>query len=122
MSGISTPAIAKNILDKLTVAEGFNVSLFADDVENAREIAVSDKGIVYAGSMKAGNVYALIDRNQDGVADEKILVASGLKLPSGVVIKDGDLYVSEVERIIRFKDIDNNLNSPKFEVVRWLSK
>lgn len=117
LSGISVPAMAKNILDKLTVAEGFNLSLFADNVDNARAIAVSEKGIVYAGSMKAGNVYALIDSNQDGVADEKILVASGLKLPSGVVIKDGDLYVSEVERIIRFKDIDNHLNSPTFEVV-----
>lgn len=39
----SVPAMAKNILDKLTVAPGFEVSLFADDVENARQIAVSKK-------------------------------------------------------------------------------
>ncbi len=111
------PVMAKDILDKLTVAEGFHVSLFADDVENARQLAVSDNGIVYAGSIKAGNVYALIDHNGDGVADEKIVIASGLKMPSGVAIKDSDLYVTEVERIIRFKDIDNHLKAPQFEVV-----
>ncbi|MCE9678451.1 PQQ-dependent sugar dehydrogenase [Shewanella sp. AS1] len=117
LGAVSTQAQAKDILDKLTVAEGFKVSLFSDDVENAREIAVSDKGMVYVGSMRAGNLYALIDNNKDGVSDEKILLATGLNLPTGVAYKDGDLYVSEVSRIIRFKDIDNNLESPKFEVV-----
>ena len=71
LSLISAPAMAKNILDKLSVAPGFELSLFADDVENARQIAVSKKGIVYAGSRKAGNVYALIDHNSDGVVDGK---------------------------------------------------
>ncbi|QYJ80490.1 PQQ-dependent sugar dehydrogenase [Shewanella acanthi] len=113
----SAPTMAKNILDKLTVAEGFEVSLFADDVENARQLAVSDSGIVFAGSIKAGNVYALIDSNKDGVADKKIVIASNLQLPSGVAFKDGDLYVSEVSRIIRFKDIEKHLNDAKFEVV-----
>jgi len=117
LSLLSAPAMAEDILDKLTVAEGFKVSLFADDVENARQIAVSKKGIVYAGSRKAGNVYALIDHNSDGVADRKIVIAKGLEMPSGLAIKEGDLYVAEVSRIIRFKDIDKHLKAPKFEVV-----
>lgn len=116
--GLTTaPAIAKNILDELTVAPGFEISLFADDVENARQLAVSKKGIVYVGSRKAGNVYALIDHNSDGVADKKMLVAQGLNMPSGLAIKDGDLYVGEVHRIIRFKNIDTQLKKPKFEIL-----
>jgi len=116
--GLTTaPAMAKDILDKLTVAPGFEVSLFADDVENARQIAVSKKGIVYAGSRKAGNVYALIDHNSDGVADKKMVIAEGLNMPSGLAIKDGDLYVGEVHRIIRFKNVDTQLKDPKFDVV-----
>ncbi|WP_372761010.1 sorbosone dehydrogenase family protein [Pseudoalteromonas sp.] len=111
------PVMAKNILDKLTVAPQFEVSLFASDVENARQIAVSKKGIVYAGSRKAGKVYALIDHNSDGVADKKMLVAEGLNMPSGIAIKDGDLYVGEVHRIIRFKNIDTQLKNPKYDVV-----
>lgn len=114
---VSSPVLAKDILNKLTVRDGFQVSLFANDVENARQIAVSKKGIVYVGSRKAGNVYALIDHNSDGVADKKMVVASDLNMPSGIAIKDGDLYVAEVERIIRFKDIDKHLKAPKFEVI-----
>lgn len=114
---LSTPVLAKDILNKLTVSDGFEVSLFANDVENARQIAVSKKGIVYVGSRKAGNVYALIDHNSDGVADKKMVVASDLNMPSGIAVKDGDLYVAEVERVIRFKDIDKHLKAPTFEVV-----
>jgi glucose/arabinose dehydrogenase len=38
-------------------------------------------------------------------------------MPNGVAIKDGDLYVAEVSRILRFKDIENNLTKPSYEVV-----
>ncbi|MCQ8878120.1 PQQ-dependent sugar dehydrogenase [Pseudoalteromonas shioyasakiensis] len=114
---LSTPAFANEILKQLSVVEGFKVSVFADNVENARQLAVSKKGIVYVGSRKAGNVYALIDHNSDGVADKQILVASGLTMPSGLAIKDNDLYVGEVHRIIRFRDIDKHLKAPKYEVV-----
>jgi glucose/arabinose dehydrogenase len=38
-------------------------------------------------------------------------------MPNGVAIKDGDLYVAEVSRILRFKDIENNLTKPTYEVV-----
>nr|WP_306287739.1 PQQ-dependent sugar dehydrogenase [Pseudoalteromonas sp. WY3] len=113
----SNTVMAKNILDKLTVAPGFELSLFASDVENARQVVVSKKGIVYVGSRKAGNVYALIDHNSDGVADKKMLVAEGLNMPSGLAMKDGDLYVGEVHRIIRFKNIDTQLKNPQFEVL-----
>ena len=34
LAAVSAPAMAKDILDKLTVADGFSISLFADDVEN----------------------------------------------------------------------------------------
>ncbi|WP_404341011.1 PQQ-dependent sugar dehydrogenase [Pseudoalteromonas mariniglutinosa] len=114
---LATPVMAHDILEKLTVADGFTISLFATDVENARQLAVSKRGIVYAGSRKAGKVYALIDHNSDGVADRKMVIATDLNMPSGLAIKDGDLYVAEVERIIRFKDIDKQLKSPTYDVV-----
>ena len=33
-------------------------------------------------------------------------------MPNGVAYRNGDLYVAEVSRILRFKDIENNLESP----------
>lgn len=107
---------AKPDLSRLHVPSGYSISLFADNVENARQIAVSKQGIVYVGSRKAGKVHALIDFNKDGVADKTILLAEGLTMPSGLALKDGDLYVAAVDKILRFKQIDKNLNSPSYDV------
>ncbi|MGO2131097.1 MAG: sorbosone dehydrogenase family protein, partial [Pseudoalteromonas prydzensis] len=64
---LSTPLAATEIIQELSVPAGFTINIFASDVENARQLAVSKKGIVYVGSRKAGNVYALIDHNSDGI-------------------------------------------------------
>ena len=41
-----------------------------------------------------------------------VTVASGLKLPVGVAFHAGALYVSAVDRILRFDDIENRLGNP----------
>ncbi|MFC3031968.1 PQQ-dependent sugar dehydrogenase [Pseudoalteromonas fenneropenaei] len=112
----STSVVAKPELSRLQLPAGYEVSLFADNVVNARQMAVSKQGIVYVGSRKAGKVHALVDFNKDGVADKTILLAEGLNMPSGLAIKDGDLYVAEVNRILRFKQVDKQLNKPEYEV------
>jgi glucose/arabinose dehydrogenase len=69
------------------------------------------------GNRQENNVYALVDENGDGKADSKYVLATDLRMPNGVAVKDGDLYVAEVSRILRFKDIENNLTKPSYEVV-----
>ena len=54
-------------------------------------------------------VYAAIDRNGDGVAEELITLISGLTEPNGITMKDGNLWVVEMRRIIRFDNIDSIL-------------
>ncbi len=71
------------------------------------------------GRVSAGNVYALVDNNKDNKVDEVITIASGLDMPNGVDLKDGDLYVAEVSRIIKFENIENTFrNNPTYSVVR----
>lgn len=104
-------------LDQIKLQPGFKIEVWAGDVPNARSMAISDDGIVFVGNRQDKNVYALVDENGDGKADTKYILAEGLKMPNGVAFKDGDLYVAEVSRILRFKDIENNLNTPSYEVV-----
>ena len=104
-------------LDKLQLPEGFTIDVWAADVPNARSMAISETGIVFVGNRQEENVYALVDENGDGKADNKYVLANDLRMPNGVAIKDGDLYVAEVSRILRFKDIENNLTNPSYEVV-----
>lgn len=100
------------------VPEGFKIEVFAENVENARQMALSDSGIVYVGSRRVGKVHAVIDSDGDYKADKTVLVIDGLNMPSGLTYKDGDLYIAEVDKVIRIKDIDKNFDkSPKAEVV-----
>jgi glucose/arabinose dehydrogenase len=45
-------------------------------------------------------------------SDKVSVVASGLNSPCGVAFKDGNLFVAEISRILRFDDIENRLASP----------
>lgn len=105
-------------LEKLALPDGFKIEIYASDVKNARQMALGETGVLYVGSRGAGKVHAVVDTDKDGIGDNVILIAEDLVLPSGLTYKDGDLYVSEVSQILKFKDIDAHYaNSPKPEVV-----
>ena len=100
------------LLASLKVPAGFTISLYARDLPNVRSLALGEDGVVFAGSSNAGKVYALQDKDQDGIAETRHLIASGLTLPNGVAYKDGALYVAEVSRIMRYDRIMQNLSNP----------
>jgi len=104
-------------LDKIKLPPNFKIEVWAADIPNARSMTISDNGIVFVGNRQENNVYAVIDEDKDGKADFKYILAEDLNMPNGVAYKDGDLYVAEVNRILRFKDIKNTLNSPKYDVI-----
>ena len=95
-------------LEKLKLPPGFHISVFAEGVASARAMALGANGTVFVGSMSArgGPVYALVDRNGDGRADEMKIVATGLQQPAGVAFHNGSLYVSSTTRIVRLDDIE----------------
>jgi hypothetical protein len=66
--GVCYPSLALPV-DKIQLPQGFTIDVYADNVENARQMALGDNGTVFVGSRKAGNVYALIDSNHDFKAD-----------------------------------------------------
>lgn len=100
----------------INLPKGFIISEYAK-VDNARSLALSPSGTVFVGNRAEDKVYALQDLDNDGKAEKKYVLASGLKVPNGVAFKDGDLYVAEISRILRFKNIEQNLENPSYEVV-----
>jgi glucose/arabinose dehydrogenase len=97
---------------------GFRIEVYAPDVPNARQMALGPTGVVFVGSRAEGKVYAVVDRDGDHKADQVHVLASGLEMPSGIAFRDGALYVAEVNRILRFRDVARDLaRPPKPEVV-----
>jgi glucose/arabinose dehydrogenase len=106
-------------LAALKLPKGFQIAVYADNVPNARELAVTDSGLVFVGSTKAGKVYALVDANKDGIAEKVVTVAESLNHPNGVALLNGALYVGEISRIIRFDDIEKTYASkPAYKVIK----
>ncbi len=66
--------------------------------------------------MRAGKISAV--RFDSAYKSQDVrTVASGLQLPAGVAYHQGNLYVSAVNRILRFDDIERQLEKPPAPVV-----
>jgi glucose/arabinose dehydrogenase len=115
-------------LDRIRLPAGFKIEVYAENLTFARSMALSPDGTLFVGSRRpfetldapnGSTLYAIVDRNKNNRAesDEIFVIASGLNNPNGVAFKDGSLYVAEIDRIIRFDDIEFLLDSPKEPVV-----
>ena len=87
------------------VAPGFALSTVTDDVPNARQMALTDDGLLLVGTRRAGKVYAVVLGENWAAEPEVVTVASGLTMPSGVALIGGDLYVAALDRVLRYPDI-----------------
>jgi glucose/arabinose dehydrogenase len=106
-------------LDEIELPAGFSIEVFAADIGNARSLARSPAGTVFVGTGRRGGgvVHAVIDRDGDGVAEERHRIGADLNWPNGVAFHGGDLYVAEISRVLRFDDIEGRLDSPLEPVV-----
>jgi glucose/arabinose dehydrogenase len=106
------PAPTKLPLETIKLPPGFAIDVYATGVQNARQMALGANGTLFVGSRTTGKVHAVVDRDKDNKADQVFVIASGLRMPSGVAFRDGALYVAEVNRVIRYDGIESKLESP----------
>ena len=99
-------------IDFVRLPDGFEINIYAENVNNARSMTLSPNGTLFVGTRQAGSVYAILDTDRDYQADEVIVVARNLNMPNGVAFRDGDLYVAELNRVLRYDKIENRLRNP----------
>ncbi len=104
-------------LNKLTMPAGFHVAVYARGVKGARSMTLGSRGTLFVGTREAGTVYAITDLNHDHVGDSVVKIASGLFHPNGVEFHNGSLYVAEINRILRYDNIESHINNPPKAVV-----
>jgi len=111
-AGAATAQQAASPLSTLTLPAGFSADVFAEKVENARTMVRGPQGTIFVGSRTAGKVHAVIDRDGDFKADRVVVIASGLNQPNGLAMRNGALYVATAGQLLRFDDIETQLDAP----------
>jgi len=89
----------------LRLPDGFKATVFADQVGRVRHIVAADNGWLYGALARPKDgmgAIALKDSDGDGVAEETIYFAKGLK-GTGIGIYDGHLYFGTDVSILRWK-------------------
>lgn len=105
-------------LEDIQLPEGFKIDVFASGIKDARSLAIGKNGVVFVGNRSEDKVYAVVDTDGDFKAEEKYVIVEGLNMPNGVALYNNHLYVAEVNRILRFKNIyENYKNQPEYEVI-----
>ena len=116
--GRNAAAIREN-LKRIKLPPGFRIDLFAV-VPDARHMAVAPStNMLFVGTRKT-TVWAVTDRNSDGVADEVKSFAPSLKFtnPNGVCwTKDGFLVVAEHNRVLNFPAAEFFYEGPDVAVI-----
>jgi glucose/arabinose dehydrogenase len=116
--GKNAAAIREN-LKRVKLPPGFRIDLFAV-VPDARHMAVAPStNMLFVGTRKT-TVWAVTDRNSDGVADEVKSFAPSLnfKVPNGVCwTKDGFLIVVEHNRVLNFPAAEFFYEGPDVAVI-----
>jgi glucose/arabinose dehydrogenase len=118
-TSLAAAAADSSRLAHIRLPPGFSIEHWAQ-VDNARQMTLgrfdAQGGTLYVGSMRAGKVHAVqVDASMRAGAVS--VIADGLHMPVGVAWKNGSLYVSAVNRILRFDNIDTALARPPAPVV-----
>jgi glucose/arabinose dehydrogenase len=95
-------------LAQIMLPPGFQIRMYAE-VPNARSLELADDGTLFVGNRSGDKVFAVTDTDGDMKADESITIASGMNMPNGVALHEGDLYVAEVNKVWRYPDILDSL-------------
>lgn len=87
---------------QLTVPNGLQIGVFAENLGDARDLVTSPGRNLLVSLPDDGRVVALPDKDNNGVADEVKTVISGLEKPHGIAFYNFKLYIAEEKRIVRY--------------------
>ena len=102
------------VKDNIKLLPGFHIEVLADQLDCARQMVFGAGQHALCRSCWTDHVFAL---KKQGDKWEAKTIIKGLRQPTGIGYYNGNLYVTDIDKIYRYKDIADNLDNPKGEVV-----
>ncbi len=118
--------------DQFTLPEGFEINLFASELDfsltNPVKITFDPQGRMWVADMPSypqylpgaqpnDKILVLEDTDQDGVADKETVFADGLYMPNSIEIGKDGIYVSQPPNIWFMKDKDGDGKADEKEII-----
>ncbi len=101
MTGAGGDSPNELLLERLEVAPGYHVSVFARDLPNPRILHLDTAGGLLVSNPRSGEIIRMLDQDGDGAADQRQVLMSGLQRPQGIESLGQYLYVGESHQVIR---------------------
>lgn len=96
---------------------GYTIRVFAKDLGTARDLEYSPGGTLLVSSPSEGTVYALPDKNKDGIADSNKVVISGENHPHGLAFYQGKLFLADIDKVVRFSWDETTLKATQDKIL-----
>ena len=94
-----------------SLPSGFTIHVFAKNLGTPRDLVISPGGTLLVSNPSGNQVFALPDKNNEGVTDEnKIIISQGNHV-HGLAFYGGKLFVAEVNRVVRYTWDETSLTS-----------
>ena len=87
------------------------MTLFADHVEDARNLAIAPNGDVFVAQSSSGRIAILRDTGASGTATSRAVFAQGFRRPFGLAFHDGALYVGDTGGVWKLPYRDGDLKA-----------
>lgn len=124
--------LKKPSTEQFTLPEGFEINLFASEVDfsltNPVTITFDPKGRMWVADMPSypqylpgvqpnDKILILEDTDGDGVADTETIYADSLYMPMGMELGNGGVYVSQAPNLWFMKDTDGDGKADEKEII-----
>lgn len=94
----------------LQLPSGYTIHVFASGLGKPRDLQFSPGGTLLVSDPAQGQVFALPDKNHNGVADSKKIIIGG-KHAHGLAFYGGKLFTANVTSVDRYNWDENNLQA-----------
>ncbi|MFZ5789451.1 MAG: PQQ-dependent sugar dehydrogenase [Pseudomonadota bacterium] len=94
-------AVARPSPPPFLLPAGFKVDLFAGGLDRPRWLAVAPDGAVLVAESAGRKVLRLFDRDGDGKAEDRRVLAHNYHGPFGLAVREGQLYVADTDGVWR---------------------
>ena len=114
---VEVPEAFKDLVPEgktLNLPPGFSVKVFAaEGLQGPRFMAFSPEGVLHAANMRVrgrdnAQIVALPDRDNDGVADEAVVVAEGFAAVHSLAFYGDALYAADPDELVILRDPDGD--------------